>query len=652
MSSSAISKPVVSNPFSMSAALAPNSKVAERLKALEAVRAMKLVDNVNRVTSVTAEVTAVVVGMHTYKIKAKEVQKVTLFMMDPSSLYTGNEDQFVEKVQNGKVVEPELKIDKSRKTLSIPISHAQNFEDKLKKRQTANPNFTDVDKYYTLKGPCAVETKIDCKLEDKVENHQIVRVSLSAFKYLLDGDEDETPAAEGEVKMVSETIGISVRVHTLKVTGAANSAALFAAFLEAPVLLGTPVPSFDEMKKLDSDVRNITAQKGKVTNVGSKIVTVPVMCGAPTLQAKLLEQDEGTLAEISFQVLGDKSPFVHETLDKSMLQKADIVLTLSSWKKEKAWRDVVVTRLWGSELEIYGCGEVGAWGKGMAKSLMMQTPMLITGQVNHTDSDALQRANTDPTVRSVLSLKAMRPIGDVPGAIRYKIGVPVSKLFAMTLTLLSKRNGQATTHPCLTITSAETQKKNIYNNSAEPVMFVLNELDPALRKQVFDDKESGYQFFAVVGDYIIAEDDNELLDQLRALQADPTYNGPLGEMLTSKKWKPSAPRDFELETYGATVPADGVVPPTHPCVAKQARTFAMGQSVYFYIYAISTVSYDKAVASKASSKLLTIESRKRERTPDTKTNGHGDSSNGAGAAGVPTDDDDEIVNPNKFGRQE
>ena len=646
------SRPLVINRFSMNPAVVPNAKVLARLRALEGVRGMKLIEKVERVTSVTANFIGIVLGQHGYEFDNKKTEKLTLLIMNPAMLYTGNEELFSDKIdKNGNVTEAELKINIDRKSLSIPISKSGTFDDYLKAWKAINPSLHDLDAFHEFKGPCAVDAKLDCPKPPTGFNiYEVVEVKMSAFKYLPAPDEVAQDA------QAPTSVGLSIRIHTIKTGGEANFPLLFNTFAISPALMQQPTMSYEELKKVDIDVRN--TKKGKVALVGSKILMIPAFCGVPALEATILETDKGTLATAAFQINGDKNPFCYVKQDKSTVMVADIVLTLNSWNGKDVWRDAISFRLWSENLRVYGCTEIGAWSLGMATSLMLQVPAIFTGQVMHTDSEALMRAKVDPSIRSSMSLQGMTPCVDLAGAVQM-IGLPVSRHFAMEMALLKKRHGQgvASAHTNFTFAGPDSYTSNIYNNTEKPVLRVLNELDPAKRKAVFEDADANFTYFAVMGGYMITEEDHSILELGRQMAKDATYKGPLLEMLTSKKWKPSQTRDFEVETYGsgANEAPECSVPSTHPCVKNNIRTFAQasGQTVYWYLYAFSEKYYNESLTSKTSTNFLTIEpARKRTRSPEVDaathaTNGKAAKNNGAAFASKKqggVDDDDDIIN--------
>lgn len=663
LSSSSSSKPLFINPFAVGQSVAPNSKAAQRLEKLRDVRSLRTVDKVDRVLSVTADIIGIVIGTHGYEFGGKRTEKVLLLVLDPTAAYTGTEDRFVDKLdaKSGKTTPGDLKIDKARKSLSVPISSVEKFAETFGKWTALGATFKDLEPFHEFRGPCSIDAKLDMKMDEKVEFFQIVQVSVSAFKWLLDTPPPETP--RDQIKL-PDSVGLSIRIHTMKKIGEANAPMLFRVFVENPQMLGLPVPSLDELKKLDPDQRNAQARKGKVMMVGSKIVSIPVFHDVSAFERRILESDAGgTLGTVSFYLAnGSTNAFVHTTKENEKIQKADLLLTLNSWKGDDVFRDIVTMRLWSDALKIYGCCDPNGWGNGLAQALVLQTPMIFNGQVMYTDSEAQMRAKTDPTVRSILTLQATQPLGDMPGTIMLKIGIPVSKAFAMHMALLTKRHGpqsQPTPHPLFIVANGDACAKNMYNNAAESAMIVLNELEPLKRRPVFDDAEAEYLYFAVVGGFIAQDGDRELLAELRVLQRDPTYQGPLGEMLTSKKWKASAPREFELDTYGSTMPPALAVSAEHPCVKSNCRTWAQPASngvVYFYLYAVSQNKYNQALSSKSSSKFLAITDRKRERTPDVRAASHS-TTNGASSTTATTthdapnenggNDDDDIIQPDK-----
>lgn len=585
------------------------SKAAERRRALlEDQRALNPVTNVERVTSVTVDLDAVVIGFHDYTFDGKKTSKVNLLIINPTSAYTGAEAMFNASVgKNGESVPPQVLFDRANNSVSVPIGKASTFDATLLAWAKKGVALADCASFYEFKGPCAIDAKLALTSPgEQPEIHMTARVTVSVFAYLPPAEADaKNPLA---VLRVPDSVGLSVRVHVLKKTGAANSPMLMRMFVENPRLLSLPVPTFAALKLQDRELTNKSKEGGKTKMVGSKIITVPCLCGIPALEERILELDAGTLATVAFMVKGDKVPTVYLKKDGNSTQVADLALTLNQWTGDRVSRHVVTTLLWSESLKIFGCTEIGNWGGGMGTALMKQTPTLFTGNVDHTESEAQMRAKTDETIESTMTLVALQPVADLPGAIANYFGVPVSAHFAAHMTLFQRRagpNAPAAAHPLCTFAAPPTYKENTYNNAAVPMMIVLNECEPTARAAVFQDRDAGYLFFAVVGNKIMNDADHEMLQQLRDMQQRADYKGPLGEMLTWSNWNPSDPAKWKTAIYGKDArESECTVPDNHPVRVKNQGTFATNGT--FYIYAISTTRYNAAVSKTTSSAFLAI----------------------------------------------
>lgn len=635
------SKPLVIVPLSNNVARVPTSRALERAKMLEDTRSLPTSSSVERVSSVTFSTFAYVVGTRQFPFNGTLYQKVAILVTDPTSYYTNTSPETTAPSEVSAI--PNLC------TVVLPVSKPASFDLTRKEWMEKGVSLPFPETRHEFVGPFIQDCKMMSTSAPLPELHSKQLVSISAFAYL-----PPVKNEKGEYTESPTGIGMSYRIHSIKKISGSNSPHLMRLFVENPLMCMMPIPSYDVVKKLDTDLKNI-GKEGKVVMVGSMIITLPCLCGEMSMEANILEMEKGTLGKIAFLDEGGKSPFTHKKKDNTIIMKASLVVTLTQWDGNKQWRDIVTMVLWAEGLCLYGCTDPGPWGNGLGLAMMSQTPGFFPGFVNHTESDAQTRAKSDDSIQSTMALNAQQPIMDVPGSIATIYGVPVSRHWAATMCLLEQRRGAsvATPHPFFTVVEPTTYQSNFYNKQDNPVMLVLNELHPSARVKLFEKKDDNeWLFFAVVGNKLMFDSDKEVLQQLRVLQQDPSYRGPLGEMLTYPDWMCSNANKWKVSTYGTTSPPESVVPPTHPVMANNTSKFATGGALY--VYAINTKRYNDAV-SKEVEKIkiqnrvpqqpqLLIESSKRtadEAKLDDVKNEDDDN-----------DDDGDVNAPTKFGRFE
>lgn len=590
-----------------------SQRAEQRRAQIEEQRSMNPVTSVERVSSVTGKFEGIVTGTYAYTRAGKTTTKISLLIVDATKCYTGTEEELSpSKGKNGETVPALIKFDKKTRSVWLPVGKASNFQETFEKWRAKGVELADVEPYFEFKSPSRFEAKLDLTSPGEPPAiHEPVEVTISVFAYLPPAEIDsKNPGSEVRVP---SAVGLSLRVHVLKKKGPSNSPLLFNVIAFKPSLIGLPVLSYPELKKIDVELHNKSkdskSKDSKPSLIGSLIITIPCLCGVTSFEEKILELEDGTLGTLEFLVSGDKVPWRYTKKDGENVTIADLVLTLTQWRGKKTERHVVTMRLWSENIEIFGCAEINNWTMGIGEAIMKQTPTFYSGKIMHTDSDEMMRAKNDDTVASVMALHALQPVADLPGSISGLFGVPVSAKFAAHMVLFQKRNGPsapATPHPLCTFAQPSTFKENLYNNQSGSMMLVLNELEPSARAAVFQDEESKYLFFAVVAKKIMNDSDRETLKELRALQEREDYSGPLGEMLTWPNWNPSDPSKWKTAIYGKDASEPHcVVPADHPVVVAKQGTFATNP--YFYLYAISTTRYNAALSMAQASNFFALE---------------------------------------------
>jgi len=581
------SKPLIISTLSNNVARTPSAKALARAAMLEESRQLQLSTTVERVSSVTFTTEAYVVGARQFTIGTTLYQKVQILVTDPTAYYTRT---------SAETTPPnEVTVLPASCQVVVPIGKPSTFEATRAEWMQKVPglNIPMAESFYAFTGPFIQDCKMMSTSASLPEMHSKQLVSISVLAYLPPTKAND----KGEAPRMPDGVGMSFRIHNMKQISGSNSPHIMRMFIENPQLCVMPVPSYEIVKKLDTELKN-TGKDGKINIIGTMIVSLPSLCGNIEMEQNILEMDKGTLCRIAFLQEGDKSPFTHKTKENKLIQKASMVFNLIQWDGETQWRDVVVMQLWSESLRLYGCTDTDPWGTGIGNAMVSQTPGIFPGLVNHTDSDAQTRAKSDDAIKSTMALNAQQPIMDVPGAIANIYGVPVSRHWAMTMALLQRRNGakDATPHPFFKIVDPLTYSTNFYNKSDEPMMLVLNELHPNDRIKLFEKKDEEWLFFAVIGNKLMFDSDKEVLKQLRELQSNPDYKGPLGEMLTYPDWTCGNPLKWKVATYGATNVPESIVLPTHPVLVNKTSTFASGASTY--IFAINPQRYNAAVSQK------------------------------------------------------
>lgn len=581
------SKPLIISTLSSNVARVPSSKALARAAMLEEARQLQLATTVERVSSVTFTTEAYVVGTRQFTINGTLYQKVQILVTDPTAFYTRTTPETTPP--DDVVVLP------ASSQVVVPIGKPSTFEATRAEWMQKAPwlNLPMAESHHTFTGPFIEDCKMMSTSAPLPEMHSKQLISMSVLAYLP----PTKPNDKGEAPRTPDGIGMSFRIHNTKQISGSNSPHIMRLFIENPQLLVMPVPSYEMVKKLDTELKN-TGKDGKINMVGSMIVSLPSLCGNFEMEQNILEMDKGTLCRIGFLQEGDKSPFIHKTKENKLIQRASIVFNLMQWDGDVQWRDVVVMQLWSESLRLYGCTDTGPWGNGIGNAMVTQTPGIFPGLVNHTDSDAQTRAKSDDSIKSTMALNAQQPIMDVPGAIANIYGVPVSRHWAMTMAVPIKRNGakDATPHTFFTFADPLSYPLNFYNKSDETMMLVLNEMHPADRIKHFDKKDEDWLYFAVIGNKIMFDSDKVVLKQLRELQSNKDYKGPLGEMLTYPDWMCTNPMKWKAATYGPTSSVETTILPTHPVLTNNKSTFASGASTY--IFAISPSRYNAAVSQK------------------------------------------------------
>lgn len=593
------SKALVINPYSNNP-VRLNEKAKSRAAAIEARRlGTPVVTKVDRVSSVTVEVDAIVMGSHSFVSGATTTQYVALLIIDPTSVYNGDEPIF-QPPSN-------VKINKAKKTLAIPLASSKYMDATRAEWAAMGVDVPPCPSHHILTDCCQFVAKIATPTPVDTPLHSGFRVQLSSFGYLLGANDEKRPANSSPPK----SIGVTMRAHVMQQTTEPNSPLLFKIFIENPQLMKLPVPSFDEIRLLDTEVKNTSKSADKQTMIGSTLIWIPMLCGVKELECHISALEKGTSSAVGFP---SPAVFTYQKKDGVTVQVCDIILSLIQWNGDTMYDDLVLFRLWTESLQLFGVTAQGPWGMGLGEAMIKQTPTIYNGYVNHTDSEAYQRANTNEAIRSIISLNALQPIMDVPWAIMNIYGIPVTKQFAQHMSVLTKRLGpKPEAHPMFTVASPSSYKENTYNTSAEPMMLVLNELDPNARPSVFKDEENlDWAYFAVVGNKIMMDADKELLQQLRDLQNDKTYAGALGEMLTFKNWNCNDVTKWKTVIYGVSCNEEYTkVSPQHPVLVNKAT--AMATNDFFYIFAISRTRYNAAMTKKSAPK---TQKRLREITHD------------------------------------
>ena len=601
------SKPLMVNPFSSTGTLA-SGRAAARRAMLQGEMPIAAVASVSRVSSITFNCQAIIMGSHTYTFESTPTTKVNLLIIDPTQCYTGAEDVFQPKTdKNGNLLPPLLRMNKAAKTLVLPVSKSDKHADNLAAWAKKNKIFVDCPDTMEFKGPQWLDVKWQGTGTPVFELHAPVAVTISVFGYIVSPDPD--PKKPNAVIKTPDGVGVSVRIHTVKKLGPPNSPLLASIFVNTPTLTGQPVKSLAEMVRVDKELKN-AGKNGKIDMVGSVPVVVPSLCGIEDLENHVYELPAGSLATVAFQAT-QKLAYKHVMKDGNELRIADLIFTLKRWNADESRENHVIDlRLWEDALAIYGCNEMGAWGLGMAKALVLQTPTFFVGFCKHTESDDKFKANTRDDINSIMTLEAKQPVADLPGSIANIYGIPVSARFAQHLALPQKRQAgqtQASYHPMLWIVPAETGKENMYNNTADPLMIVLNEYDPQQRRAVFEDHEAKFVFFAVMGNKLMGSRDLGFLEKLRKMQQNAAYKGPLGEMLLWKDWNIDEPHKWRTAVYpGVTADVETTIAADHPVLTEKFNTFSDGSA--FYLYAISVERYNAALAPSARS-ILSIEGK-------------------------------------------
>jgi len=578
-SNTSVSKSLVINPYSDNPVMM-NQKAKDRAAAIEARRlGSVMVTKVDRVSSITVEVDAIVMGSHAYVSGSASTQYVTLLVIDPTSVYNGDEVIFLPP--------SEISINKEKKTLALPISTSKNIDESRAKWAEKGVIVPPCQSHYNLSDCFLIYAKVATPSPVELPIHSGFRVTISAFGYLLEPENEKRNAQSAP----PTSVGITLRAHVMKQTTESNSPLLHKIFLDNPHLMKLPIPSFDEIKKTDI---TITKNDGKHTVIGTTMFWIPMLCGIEELEQRIGVLDKGTSSLLGFP---NPPVLAYKKKDGVEVQVADVILSLIQWNGDKMYDDLVIFRLWTEALQLYGVTEKGPWGMGLGEAMMKQTPAIFNGKINHTDSEAYMRANTNESIGSILSLDAQQPIMDVPWAIMNVYGIPVTKQYAAHMSLVIRRQGpKAEPHPMFTIAQPTSFKENMYNTSSEPIMLVLNELDPNARPNVFKDEENDWQFFAV-SNKLMMDTDKTLLKELRKLQNDNQYTGALGEMLLFKNWNYNDILKWKTTIYGVACNDDHTkVSSQHPVIHNKAG--AMTTNEFFYIFAVSRVRYSAAISKK------------------------------------------------------
>ena len=597
------SAPLMVNPFA-NRSVPVSSRAKERRAALENSRSAGHIASVDRVASVVVDMNGIIIGMHTYTFDGKPTTKVQLLIHDPTACYTGDEDQFKAKTgKNGEVSPAEIRIDKVAHTLGLPIGKTSTFDETFGKWQAKGKKLVHPGEFYEFRKARVVDAKLALTSPgEEPKLYMPVRVGMSVFAFLPGAEPD--PKKPDAAVREPDGVTISVRIHTMKPLGRPNPYILAQLFAQNPHLTSQPVLSYAEYKKIDVDLTN-KGKGDKPKMVGSLIVTVPCLCGVEPLEAAFLELENSSLGSIELRIAGDKNATVYQRKDGTTDQVIDAVINVDQIRGDGApTKHIISTRLWSDALSLYGCSDVGIWTLGMSMALVKQTPAFISGVIDHTES---AQHVCPEGVESSMAIVAQQPVFDLVGAIANLFGIPVTAHFARHMSVLAKRAGAGAPapHPLFRSGDPTTFKKNFYNNSSGSPMIVLNELEPQAREAIFKDTDSDYVFFVVVGGRVLKEREWAILAQLRELQQDPNYKGPLGEMLAHQNWDPTKPAQWTTSVYGsgATAP-ECTVPADHIAVKKEIGPFAM--SAYFYIYAVSRKSYND-VMSTSGNQMLTIE---------------------------------------------
>lgn len=616
LSSTNGSKPLTINPFSFNSAKVQSSAAAKRAEMLRDERSWNAVSQVTRVNSTTIDIRAIVIDSYSYKFGSETTEKVNLLVTDATACYNGTEEIFQSKPgPNGESKPSDIAINKADGSILLPIGKAGTFAETLKEWAAKGVNLTDCGSHYKFGSPCNIDARLSLTSPnpEAAEIHSLVEVSVSVFAYLPPAKAD--PKEPNKPLRVPESVGMSFRVHKIKKIAKANSPHLFHLLASTPQMYRMPVPTFSEILRLDTDTRNAAKEGKQKQIVGSMLVTIPCLLGVESLEEEILKLDCGTVGKLAPVNQTSKSSFGHTTKDEKQMQIAELLITLVQWNGEEKARDVVSFRLWQDSLRVYGCSDTGPWGAGLGQALVTQIPAFFLGNVDHSDSEALMRAKQDGSIRSELSLKAKTPVVDVPGSIANRIGIPVSSYWASKMCIPQKRQGpnsDPTAHSLFTIAQPYTYKENLYNKNPNSAMFVLNEMDPNEREDFLKNRAQ-WNFFAVTS-RILNDADFEFLDQLRVLQQDPKYVGPLGEMLTWPNWNCSKPADWKTTMYKDSKDPETVISDKHPVMVNRVAT--MAPNVFHYIYAVSPTRYNALFPKKVDIPTITDGSKKRERSND------------------------------------
>lgn len=576
-----------------------SAKAEARRAALSANSTVASVTSVARVTRQTFSAKMVVRGSYQYTVDGVKTTKLTGLLMDPTSEYNGTEEIFQEKkLASGKTQPPAALINKLTSTLSIAVDTGKDGQARLEKWRSRGFALPDFAQYYDFKGPCVVDFKVDVEgVVPTVELHESYIVSISVFGYLPPTDPD--PKKPNQKLRDPEGVGYSISVHTLKRIGEANSPLLTGVLLENPQFVGMPIKTLAEVKAVDT-TRNI-GKDGKTDIVGSVVVTVPYLCGIQALEEPFLLLENGSLATLELQSKAGANPLECQKKGNAVARIADLVFTIKQWRGDHFSCNVATTRLWDEATAIFGVAHHANWVNGLGEAFLKQTPAFYSGVISHTDSDQMTAANTNEEITSFLSIRAKQPIADVPGSVSGIFGVPVSLHYVKHVSLPMKRANSSVpvTHLSFTFADETLFDSNAVNTSSSEVLFVLNELEVVKRKAIFDDKEAGFLYFAVVGGKLMTEVDHELLQKLRVLQQTPDYAGPLGEMLLWANFNPSDPNKWKNYIYGPTASEPAcIIPPSHPVIVDRKGALAQKEQAVVYLYAFSTVRYAKAMEKK------------------------------------------------------